>query len=240
MSGGDASLQILIVNSILSAGVKRFIPHEFSHDTLNEAIQSRITKHAGRAKVINHLKAVSRQNKDFEWVAIATGYTLDTNLISGALGFDMQWHSATVHGIGTELFAASSLQRIGHVVAKVLEHWEQVKNQYIYAAGCITCAEQVLRCAETVTGKEFSRGNHEVQECIREGEARIDRGFPDAGMVLLERSVLYDEKMDASKPFREKNANEILQLETEKVEEIVSRAYHDLMHHGKPGCACST
>lgn len=175
-----------------------------------------------------------------EWVGVATGYTLDTGLINGNLGFDLEWHSATIHGIGTEAFAASSLQRVGQVVARVIAHWEQVKNQYIYAAGVLTSANEILRSAEKATQREFTVGNYDVEDCITEGEARIQRGYPDSGMFLLERSVLYDEQLNAAEPFELRSSNELLQLTSESVETIVANAYHDLRHHGKPGCGCSS
>jgi hypothetical protein len=238
-AGGDSVQQIAIVDAAIAAGVRRFIPHEFGHDTLNKGISSRILKSAGRAKVIEHLQAASKVTAGFEWVGVATGYTLDTGLISGSMGLDLEWHSATIHGIGTETFAASSLQRVGQVVARVIDHWEEVKNQYIYAAGVLTSANEVLRSAEKATQREFTVGNYDAEDCIKEGEARIQRGYPDSGMFLLERSVLYDEELGAAEPFKTRSSN-ILQLEPEEVETIVKNAYHDLKHYGKPGCGCSS
>ncbi|KAJ4337797.1 hypothetical protein N0V95_008229, partial [Ascochyta clinopodiicola] len=238
--GGDSEQQIGIVDAAIAAGVRRFMPNEFGHDTLNKGIENRILKSAGRAKVVEHLRTVSTNTPGFEWVGVATGYTLDTGLISGNLGFDMEWHSATVHGIGTETFAASSLQRVGQVVARVIENWESVKNQYIYATGVLTSANEILRSAEKATHREFTVGNYDVEDCIREGETRIQRGFPDSGMFLLERSILYDEQLGAAEPFELCSSNELLQLAPESVETIVANAYHDLKHHGKPGCGCSS
>jgi hypothetical protein len=243
MSGGDYQLQIRIIDALVAAGVTRFIPDEFGHDTLNPGIQARIPKCAGRAKVLEHLQNnISIANTNFDWIGIATGYTLDTNLISGDMGFDMQWHSATVHGVGTEPFAASSLQRIGNVVRSVCQHWEKIGSHYIYAAGVVTSANEVLEHAEKVTRHKWTVGNHDVQESVREGQARIEKGFPDAGLALLERSVLYDEELDASAPFRaqDSDSNHILDLQPESVQTIVESAYHDLQHYGKPGCGCST
>ncbi|KAI4906012.1 hypothetical protein J4E90_010971 [Alternaria incomplexa] len=239
MSGGDVEQQIRIINAAIAAGVRRFIPDEFSHDSMNKQIQARIPKDAGRAKVIAHLRSMREDYPYFEWTAIATGYTLDTQLISGNMGFDLEWHSATIHGIGTEAFAASSLERVGRVVERVISHWDEVRNQYIYAAGVITSANEVLRSTEKTTGREFTVGNHDVQECVAEGEKRIEKGFPDSGMFLLERSVLYDEQLDASRPFRNRNSNYVLGLKSESVETIVRTAYDDFKHYGKPGCGCS-
>lgn len=239
-AGGDADQQIDIVDAAVAAGVLRFMPHEFGQDTLNKEISKRLRKSAGRAKVIEHLQKTSSDHQDFEWVGVATGYTLDTGLISGNMGFDMEWHSATIHGVGNEIIAASSLQRVGQVVARVLTHWETVKNQYIYAAGILTSASEVLRSAENATHREFTVGNYDVEDCIREGEARIKQGYPDSGMFLLERSILYDEELSAAEPFKSRSSNKLLQLAPESVETIVNNAYHDLKHHGKPGCGCSS
>jgi hypothetical protein len=240
MAGGDSEQQNRIIDAAVAAGVKRFIPHEFGHDTMNRAIRRRIVKYAGRAKVVDHLQQVSKSNPDFEWAAAATGCTLDTTLISGDLGFDFEWQSATIHGIGTELFPASSLQRVGQVVASMIQHWSAVRNQYIYAAGVLTSANEILRSAEKAMRREWTVGNYDVEECIREGETRIQRGYPDSGMFLLERSVLYDEVLRAEEPFQTRSANGILQLAPESVETIVAQAYYDLQHHGKPGCGCSS
>ena len=208
-AGGDSDQQIGIIDSAIATGVKRFMPHEFGHDTLNNGIESRIVKSAGRAKVLQHLQKASTDMSDFEWVGVATGYTLDTGLISGNLGFDLEWHSATIHGIGTEIFAASSLQRVGQVVARVIAHWEAVKNQYIYAAGVLTSANAILRSAEKATQQEFMVGNYDVEDCIKEGEARIQRGYPDSGMFLLERSILNDEQLSAAEPFATRSSNKL-------------------------------
>lgn len=238
-AGGDSDQQKRIVDAAVSAGVRRFVPHEFGHDTLNKGISSRILKSAGRAKVIEHLRAASQSAK-IEWIGIATGYTLDIGLINGNMGIDLEWHSATIHGIGTETFAASSLQRVGQVIARVVDHWDEVANQYIYAAGVLTSANEVLRSAERATQREFTVGNYDVEECVKEGEARIERGYPDSGMFLLERSILYDEELDAAEPFKSRSSNKLLQLEPESIEAMVANAYHDLRHHGKPGCGCSS
>ncbi|KAF1925498.1 isoflavone reductase family protein [Didymella exigua CBS 183.55] len=238
-AGGDSDQQIRIIDAAIAAGVRGFVPHEFGHDTLNKGVSSRVAKSGGRAKVIEYLREACKKTAGFEWVGVATGYTLDTGLISGNMGVDMEWHSATLHGTGTETFAASSLQRVGQVVARVIVDWDEVANQYIYAAGTLTSANEVLRSAEKTTQREFTVGNYDVEDCIKEGEARIQRGYPDSGMFLLERSILYDEGLDAAEPFQRCSSNKLLQLESESVETIVANAYHELRHHGKPGCGCS-
>ncbi|OCK78542.1 hypothetical protein K432DRAFT_444556 [Lepidopterella palustris CBS 459.81] len=174
----------------------------------------------------------------FEWVAVAVGCILDTKLVSGDLGFDIKWQSATIHGSGNESFAASSLQRVGEVIASIIQHWDQVKNRYLYAAGLITSANEIVGTLQKATGKEWTVGYAETVECVREGQARIERGFPDAGMFLMERSVLFDRELKAVEAFERNSANKTLGLAQESVDRVVSGAVHEFQHSGKVDCGC--
>ncbi|ORY06147.1 isoflavone reductase family protein [Clohesyomyces aquaticus] len=238
LAGGDYNFQVGIIDAVIVAGVKRFIPHEFGLDSLNQGIQAILPRSAERARIIQYLRDLSRTHLDFQWVGIAVGCVLDRLLIAGDLGFDLQWQNATIHGTGTEILAASSLQRVGSAVASCIEHWHEMKNRYIYTAGVLTTANDILACLEHLSGKKWSFSYEDVGDCVREGTKRIERGYPDAGMFLMERSVVYDGELKAAGAFEKKSANKILGLDEETVEQIVAKAYHDFQHHGRPGCGC--
>ncbi|GME25213.1 hypothetical protein GTA08_BOTSDO03473 [Neofusicoccum parvum] len=278
VGGNDYGLQTRIVNAAVAAGVPRFVPAEFGQDSLSPSVRARLPPSAERARVVQYLRAMEKDDGDddddntaatgevngkvngeeevekdkyvqiettsgyhnpFSWVALAVGTILDTKLVNGELGFDIKWQSATVHGSGTEEFAVSSLKRVGELVARVVERWDSVRNEYLYAAGCITTADEIVKCLQKSTGKEWSVGLVETEECVKEAEKRLARGYPDAGMLLMERSVLYDRSLEAVDSFKMKSANEILGLQQEKVEEIVKSAVHDFEHHGKAECGCA-
>ncbi|KAH7548649.1 hypothetical protein BM1_10947 [Bipolaris maydis] len=240
IAGGDSDLQISIINAVIAARVKRFVPNESSHDSLNKQLQARLPKHAERAKAINHLKNLSDASPNFGWMAVATGYTLDTKIVNDNMGVNMEWQSATFHGTGMGLFAASSLARVGQVVARLLAHWEKTKNQYIYAAGATISANQALKSVEEMTGQEFAVGSYGVEECVEEGPKWIERGYPDSGLALPERNILYDDQLNSSAPFGTYNANDMLGLAPESANSMVTEAYHRLKNLGKLGCACAT
>lgn len=148
-----------------------------------------------------------------------------------------------MHGSGEEEFAASSETWIGRVVDAVLGRWEDVKGSYLYAAGMVTRADALFRSLEHVTGAEkpwtVDRGDSE--QCVREARQRIDRGFPDAGMFLMERSILYDDSLKAWASFAKDDAKAKLGLgEGESLEQIAGRVVHEHEHHGggKGGCGC--
>ena len=237
-SGGSYDVQATIIDSALDAGVRRFMPVEFGHDSLNERLQARLPPLRERAKVIDRLRDLEYQGR-IEWVGVATGVALEYGLASGNLGFDLQWHSATMHGKGTERFAASSERWVGKVVGQGVKQWEDVRNRYLYAAEVTTTANEVLECLERSTGSWWEAGRGDVDDCVREAERRIERGFPDAGMFLMERSVLYDEDLDAVVPFVSQDAKEMLGLRVGIVERVVEGAVHAHKHAGKGDCGCS-
>jgi hypothetical protein len=234
VAGIDYELQTCIIEAAIAADVKRFIPHEFGHDTLNKKMQSRIPGGAERAKVIQYLQ----ETQAIEWVGIAVGCILDTTLLTGNLGFDLEWRSSTINGSGKELFPATSLERVGVVVKSVMKHWDKTKNNYIYAAGVLTSGDELVGSLERASGSEWSVGYSNVEDSIREGESRVARGFIGSGMFLLERTVIYDESLHAADPFQRRSANERLRLEPESVDTIVTKTYHEFKHRGKPGCGC--
>ena len=236
-SAGSLEAQKSIIDAAISAGIRRFIPAEFGQDSQNTSLQQRLPPLQGRAKVIQYLKELSKDDK-IQWVAVATGAQLDQALISGNLGFDMKWQSVTIHGTGDERFAASSTSWNGKVARAILDHWDKVRDQYVYAAGLITTANECLSALQDSTGQEWTRGNNDVEDMVREAEQRINRGFPDAGMFLLEKSVLCDESLSAVKPFKDNDAKEVLGLQAEDLGSLVKRAVHDFRHHGKGDCGC--
>lgn len=238
MAGGDYDLQVRIIDAAVAARVKRFIPHEFAQDNLNGRLQLRTPRSVEHAKVIRYLRRASASTSSFEWVAVATGCTLDAALVNGELGFDMEWQSASIHGTGNELFAASSLKRVGVVVASIIRNWDECKNRYLYAAGVFASANEVLASLESSSASKWSVGYSSVDECIREGSSRIERGFPDSGMFLLEKSVLCDKSLRSIDAFQDGRTNTLLQLGLEKVDTIVRKAHHGFLHRGKPSCGC--
>lgn len=237
-SGGSFEQQKEIIDSIIKAKVPRFVPCEWGQDSLSVKVQGRLPPSQERARTIAYLREQAGKHDALAWIAIATGCEIEHALISGNIGFDIEWQSATVHGTGDENFAASSSSWPGRVALAVIEHWTELENQYLYAPGLVTTANSILHQFREQTGQEWTLGHVDVEDTIHEAERRLDRGFPDASMFLMERSVLFDEKMDAVQPFIQQDAKGRLGLIGEDLEPIVMKVLHDFRHHGKGGCGC--
>lgn len=236
--GGSFGTQKQIIDCAIAAGIKRFIPSEFGQDSLNEKIQERLPPSRERARTIEYLTRASKAG-EISWVAVATGVDLERGLLNGNLGFDLKWQSVTLHGTGHERFAASSSMWIGRVIIAVIQHWQAVENQYLYAAGMTTTADDIVAEIEKNTGKSFEVGRGEVDECVREAQKRIEQGFPDAGMFLYGRSIMYDDSLGAVRPFEENDAKDKIGLKSEKLEDVIKKVVHEHNHHGGGvDCGC--
>ncbi|EME81292.1 uncharacterized protein MYCFIDRAFT_140194, partial [Pseudocercospora fijiensis CIRAD86] len=236
-SGGSYDFQKQIIDLAIETHIPRLVLAEYDQDSLNPKIQARLPPCRERARIIQYLEQNSSQNQ-LEWIGIATGCALDQGLISGNLGFDIKWQSVTIHGTGEERFAASSTAWIGRVSLAILKNWEAIKNQYIFASGLIVSANEVLDALQHHTGQSWGRGEVEIEEAVREAHRRMDRGFPDAAMFLMEKIVLCDESMNAVKPFLEQDSKTKLDLEPESLDELVKNSLHEFEHRGKGGCGC--
>ncbi|KAH7135092.1 hypothetical protein B0J11DRAFT_501942 [Dendryphion nanum] len=238
IAGGDHVFQTRIIDAAIAAGVKRFMPCEFGQNSLNDKLHQRVPRYVERAKIIEYLQHSSRTQQDFTWVALAVGSILDSALLSGDLGFDLEWQSATMHGSGEERFAASSLDSTGHAVSSIVRHWTTVQNQYLCSAGTITTSHEILRCLQSRSQSRWTAGYSDIEDCVREGMSRIERGFPDSGMFLLEKSILCDQELGAVHAFEDHTAARLLQLNSETTESIVGKAYWKFTLQGKPHCGC--
>ena len=227
-----------IMDAAVEHNVPRFVPSEYGHDSLNKQLQDRLPPYRERARAIKYLQQLSKDSK-IEWAAFATGAVLDRGILSGNLGFDVKWQSASLAGDENVPFAGSSSPWTGKVMAAIIQHWEEVKNQYLYTAGLTTTARDIIRSLEKDRNKQFAVGKGNVKETVQEAERRIKSGFPDAGMFLMERSVFYEEEMGAVKPFQDGDAKERLGLQGERLEDIIKAVMHDYEHHGgHAGCGC--
>ena len=227
-----------IIDAAVENGIKRFVPSEYGHDSKNKDLQERLPPYKERSKAIEYLQQLSNDGK-IQWVAVATGTVLDRGILNGNLGFDIKWQSAALAGNDNVRFPGSSSPWDGKVIAAIIMHWDEVKNQYLYATGLTPHAREILKALEKARNKSFAVGRGDVNEHVQEAQKRFKQGFPDAAMFLLERTILYDEDMDNISPFQKDDAKAKLGLEGEKLEDIIKAVMHDYEHHGgHGGCGC--
>ena len=116
---------------------------------------------------------------------------LENGLVDGLLGFDLVWKSATIYRDGEEEFPCSTLGGVGRAVLDVLKGLEEgrYEREYLYRSQFVTSQNEILMILEK--GGKLDVGRANVEECVREGERRMEKGFFEGAMVLLDRNVLF-------------------------------------------------
>ena len=180
--------------------------------------------------MLRYLTEKSQENEKFRWTGILTGCLLENGLVDGLLGFDLVWKSATIYGDGEEEFPCSTLDGIGRAVLHVLQGLEEGRyaRKYLYRSEFVTSQNEILRILEK--GGRWDVGKAEVEECVREGERRMEKGFFEGAMVLLERNVLFGGIGEMEHWGH--NGGKV------KLEKVVTGVLEDLERNGKADCGC--
>ena len=170
------------------------------------------------------------------WIGLATGAPLETGLTEGMLGYDLIWKTATIYGSGEERWAASTLAWIGRTVGALMERIQKgdVIEEYMYRPEVVTCQKQLLKAIEEVDGKQWDVIRADVEECVREGERRMEKGFFDGAMLLLERNVLFGQIGDVKTWALDQGG-----VEGEaRLKNIVQKILEMYRRNGRPDCGC--
>ena len=232
----DILFQKRLIDTAIAAHVPHFIPCEFSYDTQNPTIRDVFPPGAARAEILDYLKERSGQLKRFSWTALATGCSLESGLMDGLLAFDMIWNCATIYGTGDESFPCSTSRGLGEAMVQLLKELQEGRGEgeYFYRCEFITSQNEILEAIEGAEGKSWDVIKVEVDECVREGEMRMKRGFFDGAMMLLERQVLYGELGDMELWEKSK----MLKSEEVKLDQVIKVVMDQVDRVGKFDCGC--
>ena len=236
VTAGDDCLQRRIIEACVVSGVKRVMANEFGLDSQNKQIQERLPAYNARSRVIDFLRDYE---DDLEWTAIAVGTILDHELLNGKLGFDLMWQSASIPGDRTVRFPATSLSGVGELVAATISNWAAVRNSYIYAAGCMTTADEVVQCLKHEMKADWVVDSNDPQEMVDSAQRMLERGWPDAGWSLMERIAVFDPKMNGAKQFVDTPANKLFGLQDERIADIIHDTVHQWKHTTQGDCGCN-
>jgi len=98
----------------------------------------------------------------------------------------------------------------------------------------VTSQIEILAVLEDLDGKKFDVITADVEKCVREGERRMEKGFSDGAMMLLERNVLFGQigDTDVWKTEKDRARND------SSLREAVRRVVEKLKRDGRPDCGC--
>lgn len=179
-----ASVQGVLLDAAIEAGVKRFIPSEFGHNTGSPKLVELIPLFGSKAKFIEQVKA----QPSITWTAVITGLFFDWGISNTFIGVDLKAGKATVWDDGSVPFSTTNTALIGKTLVKVLTDpaaYEDSENKYIYLASHTTSQAELVAASEKVLGKKFEVTTINGSQTFEENREKLSKGDFSAVLPLL-------------------------------------------------------
>ncbi|KAF7546251.1 hypothetical protein G7Z17_g8571 [Cylindrodendrum hubeiense] len=222
LGAGGFTEQRKLVDAALLAGVKHFLPSEFSASVEDETVLQLQPLFGQKKAVIDYLR--SKESAGLTWTGIATSGLFDWGLETGFLEFDIAKHTATIWDDGNKRFTLTNKKQLVDAVVSALEHHQETRNRYIYVYSVETSQNEILASLEKKTGVKWAVTNTTTEEQIAEAGKLLSGGDFNGAFILVRATVYGNTARSRADYTKEKDvANGILGLETETVQATVDR-----------------
>lgn len=227
MSGSKTAEQKHLANACVKAGVKRFIPADFgSVDSTDERALEMVPLYSEKVKVRKHLEELAAKHSGFTWTSLVCGHFFDWGLAEGFLHFNLQDGMADILDDGEVMFSTSTLPRIGEAVVKVLAKPDITANKILYIQSFCVNQFDVLEALMRAGGQNFTNSFLKSEDYLKEQKKKADAGDKEA----VENVVFALGVVNANWEKKENFANQMLDLPTEDLDEVVKRVYTTMVN----------
>ncbi|KAJ4252839.1 hypothetical protein NW762_010745 [Fusarium torreyae] len=211
-----------IVDAAVQAGVKRFLPSEFSSSSEDPAVLQLMPLFEQKKNLIEYLR--SKEKDGLTWTGIATGLLFDWGLANGFLGYDLEKRTATIWDDGDKKFTLINQKQLARAVVSILEHPQETTNRYLYVYSVETTQNEILAALEEATRAKWTVNSTSTNQQIAEAREKLGAGDFSGGFMLV-RATTYSNVAGLRANYAEERnlANGILGLEVESVQETVKR-----------------
>ncbi|KIV78827.1 hypothetical protein PV11_06437 [Exophiala sideris] len=213
--------QKVFIDAAIKAGVKRFIPSEFSSNTQSEAVRRLVPVFEPKKMVLDYLKG--EESSGLTWTGLATGILFDWAFQVGFLGFDRVTKKAEIWDDGNVAFSASIQEDFGKAIIGILTHPAETANQYLYVSSVTTTQRAILDVIQFQTGQGWTVQHFKTDEEIARGRALVAKG-DFTGMFALVKASAWGTVpgIRTNYPVDEKLANGVIGLPAERsIDEVM-------------------
>ncbi|OOF90068.1 hypothetical protein ASPCADRAFT_135470 [Aspergillus carbonarius ITEM 5010] len=219
---GGFTEQQKFIDAAIRAGVKRFIPSEFSSSSQDDEVLKILPLFQQKRDVINYLK--EKETDGLSWTGIATSGLFDWGLTAGFLGFDLNKHSALIWDGGVTRFTLTNEKQLGEAVVAVILRPEETKNRFVYVASVELTQKEILETLEDVTGVKWTVMETTTETQISEGFAKLGAGNIEGAFALVRATAFGNTPgLKVNYVRDEELANGLLGLKMETVRETIER-----------------
>ncbi|KAL4967590.1 aromatic alcohol reductase [Aspergillus stella-maris] len=174
-----------LIRAAIAAGVRRFIPSDFSSNFSNP-LASTLPQYAPQLRINALLQDLVQHHPEFSYTSIRNGPFLDWGL---AMGFQVNLRSETpaFYDGGDRRFSTTTLSTVARAVVAVLDikNLEQTRNRVVSVHDVITTQRHLLDIARKVAPQRnwdpVSVSTEGMERVARENYARGER---DLGSLM--------------------------------------------------------
>ncbi|PTB65733.1 NAD(P)-binding protein [Trichoderma citrinoviride] len=209
-----------LVDAAMSAGVKRFLPSEFSSSSQDAGVLQLLPLFGQKLELIEYLK--TKQSATFSWTGIATSLLFDWGLRNGFLEYDLVNKTATIWDGGNKRFTLTNEKDLGKAVASVLQNAEETANKYLFVSSVETSQNEILAALEHATGAKWTVNNTTTKEQVDAAIQKLSAGdFSGAYALVRATSYSCTPGLKSNYATDEDLSNDLLGLKPTSVAETV-------------------
>ncbi|KAJ5226301.1 hypothetical protein N7468_007526 [Penicillium chermesinum] len=155
LTSHDMNAQASLLDAAVAAGVKRFIPSEFSGNWENpKAITLPVYKTLHDFHKLIQQKA--RENPTMTYTAVRNGPFFDWALAHGFF-LNLKGDTSRIFDGGNQPFTGTTLASVGQAVVGILTHPEETKNRAVFIKDVETSQNRLLDIAKKIApGREWN------------------------------------------------------------------------------------
>ncbi|KEF52880.1 uncharacterized protein A1O9_11298 [Exophiala aquamarina CBS 119918] len=187
VGGAGFTQQKGFVIAAIKAGVKRFVPSEYSTNTRSDAVRSLVPLFEAKQEILTLLH--EKESTKFSWTGLATGPLLDWGLQSGFLGFEIASKKAKIWDNGDIVFSATNQDEIATAVISILQHPVETANKYLYVQTAAVSQIDILKSLEAATGQDWEVERVKTEELVGLGKQLVASGDFTGNFLLVQASV---------------------------------------------------
>ncbi|CZS82143.1 unnamed protein product [Fusarium graminearum] len=217
-----------LVDASVRAGVKRFLPSEFSSSSEDPAVLKLFPLFEVKKNLIDYLK--TKEKDGLSWTGLATGLLFDWGLANGFLGYDIKNRTAKIWDDGNKKFTLTNEKQLAQAITSTLQHPEETRNRYLYVHSVVTTQNEILQSLEKTTGGKWNVEKTSTDAEIAEAQKRLGAGDFSGGFILVHATAYGNTdglRADYSK--EDNSGNDVLGLETASVDETVRKTVGDVI-----------
>jgi len=175
-----------IIDAAVSAGVKRFIPSEFSGNMENKTNVAIFSLFATRVATADYAKEKAASNPSFTYTILSTGPFYDWCIGNGFIGFNLQTSTATIYDDGNQNFSVTTLGSIAQAVVSILSKPKETANKRLYIASFSPTQNEILSVLEELTGKKWKTEKISTEDAKVKGFEALGKGdFSGIASILM-------------------------------------------------------